>query len=219
MVLSGEQQLLESGEVILGATSGFAHLDETLAGESPAKAPTAFYSRFEDSMEMDGDRQTVAQYLDVHQQWFRRCARPMQVEPIGKNGYTLSIGRFGSFGYEIEPKISLDLKPAEEGVYRIETIAAPNYLPVGYDVDFQAVMELVEVPTSGSSVKTRVQWQLDLTVYLWFPKFIRVLPRSLVQNTGDRLLRQIVRQVSRRLTHKVRTDFHTTHNLPVPRKH
>ena len=156
MVLSGERELIESSEVILGATSGFTHLDETLAGEPAVQQPTAFYSRFEDSMEMNGDRQMVAEYLDLHQEWFRRCAQPMQVEPIGKNGYTLSIGRFGSFGYELEPKISLDLKPAEEGVYRIETIAAPNYVPAGYDVNFQAVMELVEVPMSGSSVKTRV---------------------------------------------------------------
>ena len=213
MVLSSEREVLESSEAILGATSGFIHLEETATQQ-----PTVFYSRFEESMEMNADRQTVANYLDVHQEWFSRCARPMQVEPIGKNGYTLTIGRFGSFGYQVEPKISLDLKPAQESVYRIETIATPDYMPAGYDVDFKAIMELVEVPISRSCVKTRVQWQLDLKVYLWFPKFIRVLPESVIQNTGDRLLSQIVRQVSRHLTHKVKTDFHTTHNLPIPRK-
>jgi carbon monoxide dehydrogenase subunit G len=65
-------------------------------------------------------------------------------------------------------------------------------------------MQLIE-DTPGI---TKVEWQLDLTVYLQFPKFIRRLPSYLVQSTGDRLLNQVVRQVSRRLTSKVQADFH-----------
>jgi hypothetical protein len=43
-----------------------------------------------------------------------------------------------------------------------------------------------------------------------FPKFIRRLPQGLIQGTGDRVLAQIVRQVSRRLTAKVQDDFHAS---------
>jgi hypothetical protein len=64
---------------------------------------------------------------------------------------------------------------------------------------------------------TRVEWQLDLTVSIHFPRFIQALPKSLIQSTGDRLLRQIVRQVSNRLTRKVLEDFHKTHGLPAPK--
>ena len=211
---------LDREEVILGATSGFTHLEETLAGEAVAKEPTRFNSLFIDSMEMLADRDRVAKYFDVHQEWFSRCSKPMQAESLGKNGYILTIGRFGAMGYEVSPKIGLELKPADrQGVYRIETIPVPDYLPPGYDVDFKATMELVELPAEGlNSVKTQVLWRLDLTVDMWFPKFIRALPQSLIQTTGDRLLAQIVRQVSRRLTHKVQTDFHKTHNLPMPKK-
>jgi len=50
-------------------------------------------------------------------------------------------------------------------------------------------MELVEaVPSNQDSGKvTRVEWQLDLAVYVQFPKFIQRLPKSMVQSTGDRL--------------------------------
>jgi hypothetical protein len=64
---------------------------------------------------------------------------------------------------------------------------------------------------------TRVQWDLDLTVSIQFPKFIQSLPPNLVLGTGEQLLKQIVRQVSRRLTHKVQEDFHTTRNLTFPK--
>lgn len=191
--------------------------------------PTHFSSQFIDSMEMYADMETVARYFDVHHEWFRRCAHPMKAEAIGENSYALAIGRFGSFGYEVEPKIGLNLLPQAAGVYRIETVPVPDYSPQGYDVDFRAAMELVEVATATLPDHlrldgglpdhiTRVQWQLDLTVVLQFPRFIQALPKSLIQTTGDRVLNQVVRQVSGRLTRKVLEDFHTTHQLSVPKR-
>jgi hypothetical protein len=153
----------------------------------------------------------------------------MKVEPLGRNGYALVIGSFGAFGYEVEPKIGLELLPQDNGIYRIQTIPVPNYVAPGYEVDFQASQSFVEVPASEyfqeqelatvplPSAITRVEWNLDLSVALRFPKFIHKLPQSLIQSTGDRLLCQIVRQVSRRLTHKVQEDFHSSLGLPMPK--
>ena len=188
--------------------------------------PTRFYSKFVDCMEMYTSAQEVADYLNAHQDWFCRCAQPMQVESLGENGYALTIGRFGAFGYEVEPKVGLALLPLDEGFYRIKTIPVPNYIAPGYDVDFRAAMNLVETlaPQDSQASEeleggmTRVEWQLDLTVDIQFPKFIHRLPKSLVQSSGDRLLNQIVRQVSRRLTHKVQEDFHKSLDLPFPPK-
>ncbi|MBD2312284.1 DUF1997 domain-containing protein [Desertifilum sp. FACHB-1129] len=211
-----EHQLFESSEVILGATPTFAVYEEVKIEEPATVEPTQFYTRYEDFMEMNASPEQVAAYLDVHEEWFTRCAHPMKVEPLGKNGYALVIGKFGSFGYEVEPKVGLELKPQDEGVYRIETREIPDYVAPGYEVDFKAAMELLELPGTAQAM-TRVQWQLDLTVSLRFPKFIHALPQSLIQKTGDRLLAQIVRQVSRRLTHKVQTDFHASRNLALPK--
>jgi Protein of unknown function (DUF1997) len=198
--------------------------------DSVSQPVTKFQSQFVDCMEMYTDAATVAHYLDHHEVWFRRCALPMVAEPLGKTGYVIVIGRFGSMGFEIEPKIGLNLLPQDGGVYRIETLPVPDYTPMGYDVDFRAAMELVEHPFTAAdgdfegvanlpSQITRVQWQLDLTVSIHFPKFIQALPTSLVQGTGDQLLRQIVRQISRRLMHKVQEDFHGSNQLPMPKQH
>lgn len=192
-----------------------AHPTEMLLNE-----PTIFSSQFIDCMEMNADAQTVAQYLDVHQDWFHRCAHPMHVESIGQNSYALIIGHFGAFGYDVEPKVGLNLLPQQEGIYRIETVPVPGDVPLGYEVDFQAALELVEHPSqvNPAAKMTQVQWQLDLKVAIQFPRFIHALPDSLIQKTGDRILRQVVRQVSRRLTHKVQEDFHSSHNLSLPKR-
>lgn len=231
---SAEHQPTETSNSILSLPSALMDgrsFDENDISCSESE-PTHFHGYYSSCMEMYADAQTVAAYLDAHHDWFRRCAHPMTADPLGENGYALIIGRFGSFGYEIEPKIGLDLLPQDQGVYRIKTIPVPDYEQIGYEVDFQASLELVEADfvlaehphlKAGAdgqppSKLTRVEWELNLDVAVQFPRFIQALPKSLVQTTGDRLLNQVVRQVSRCLTHKVQEDFHSTQNIPFTRK-
>ncbi|MEL6603765.1 MAG: DUF1997 domain-containing protein [Cyanobacteria bacterium J06614_10] len=181
-----------------------------------------FQGNYIGQMEMYADAASVAAYLDAHQNWFRRCAQPMAVEPIGTNGYGLTVGKFKSLNHEIEPKIGLHLLPQEEGIYRIETIPVPGYEPAGYDVDFRASMTLCEgslddIPEEISVEKsTHVEWELNLSTWVEVPRFIQVLPDNLVKASGDKLLNQIVRQVSKRLTRKVQAEFHNSLGLPIP---
>lgn len=167
-----------------------------------------FRNSFLGYMNLNGDRDRVKNYLSVHQQWFRRCALPMKAEPIGNNGYVLTIGKVGALGFYVEPKIGLHLLPAEGDSYRIETIPVPNHPPQPYAVDFQAVMDVLA--DGGTENLTSVEWQLDLTVTLQFPEFIYGLSRSLIEKTGDAILGQVVRNISRKLTANVQADFHKT---------
>ena len=227
---------LDAPSILSHSVSGYPQADYSLPEDlsRTVNEPTQFHSEFIGRMDMYAPASAVAKYLDVHQDWFCRCAHPMKVRALADNGYALTVGRFGSFGYEIEPKIGLHLLPQDEGVYRIETIPVPDYVPTGYDVDFKAALKLVEALVDSSEAEeeakpmglpteyTRVEWNLALTVTIQFPRFIQSLPKSLIQKTGDHLLYQIVRQVSRRLTFKVQEDFHKSQGIVIPkhsRKH
>jgi hypothetical protein len=175
-------------------------------------------------MEMRGPAAVVGAYLDRHEGWFRRCAAPMSVTPLGRNGYALTLGRFGNFGFEVEPTIGLELLPQCEGVYRIltvpgSTMGAGSLDEQLYDVEFNASLELAPAQQDRNGTElacTEVHWQLDLSVWIKLPGVITLLPESLVQTSGEHLLRQIVRQISRRLTWKVQEDFHASHGLECP---
>lgn len=194
-----------------------------------------FQTHFEGSMEMYSDGETVAQYLQAHEGWFCRCAQPMTVEPLGENGYVLTVGRFGALGFDVEPKMAVVLEPPQNGQYFMHTVPLPDPTCLGYEVDYQAVMELQEIPRSQAGeglekvyrkqgitelpdVVTKVQWQLHMDVAVYFPKYIYKLPMALICKTGDRLLAEIIRQVSPRLTYKVQQDFHEGMQLPLPPK-
>lgn len=215
-----EYQSFENPETVFPVASNIAEQEESLL--IAQGTPTKFVGHYEDCMEMYAPAHAVEEYLCTHSAWFSRCAEPMKTNPLGENGYELVIGRFGSFGYEVEPKIGLELLPPDAGVYRIRTIPIPDYQAPGYDVDYNASLQLLEISADnappGVNHITRVEWELDLAVYIHFPKFINRLPKSLIQTTGDRLLNQIVRQVSRRLTRKVQEEFHSSLGVPFPNK-
>ena len=183
-----------------------------------------YKSHFSDQMEMRSTPEQVASYLDRHEGWFRRCAQPMDVEVLDPQSYALRLGRFGNFGYEVEPTIGLRLLPQDQGTYAIATeplAGTTEGLNALYDVDFQASLALepgeAQTDAMASAIPcTHVSWDLDLAVWIKLPKVITMLPDGLVQSSGDHLLRQIVRQISRRLTWKVQEDFHATHGLACP---
>ena len=171
-------------------------------------------------MEMRSPAETVANHLDNHQAWFQRCAAPMSVRAVDDQTYVLTLGKFGNFGFEIEPTIALKLLPQKSRVYRIETVNTAAYsidLHNYYDVDFKATMQLLP-GESEQPDNTIVQWDLNLSVWVRLPKVITMLPEKLVQSSGDHLLRQIVRQISRRLTWKVQEDFHAAQGLKCPKR-
>ncbi|HAC65939.1 MAG TPA: transposase [Cyanothece sp. UBA12306] len=205
-------------------------LSETLTESS-----VHFRTHFVGYMEMYSDIETVTEYLNAHQGWFSRCATPMKTQPLGDRGYILTVGKFGSFGYEVEPKIAVVLHPSQRGLFLMNTIPIPGETNLGYEVDYQASMQLTEIPLKlaqnglekaykkqGLSqlpdVITKVEWRLEMEVAVQFPKFIYKLPLGMIEKTGDRVLSQIVRQISPRLTHKVQQDFHSRYDLPLPPK-
>nr|WP_225323181.1 DUF1997 domain-containing protein [Synechococcus sp. RSCCF101] len=173
-----------------------------------------YSSRFSDVMEMAAGTEQVGAYLDCHQGWFRRCAHPMGTEPIGANGYRLTLARFSNLGFEVQPTLALELLPQHSGTYRIVTLdSEPEHDGDSlYDIDFQASLSLDE----ESSRMTLVRWTLDLRVWIRLPAVLNLLPDRLVQSSGDHLLRHIVRSVSRSLTWKVQEDFHQTTGQPTP---
>ena len=179
-----------------------------------------YSSTFSDAMEMLASAEQVADYLDRHQLWFERCAAPMTVHVIDDQSYSLTLGQFGNFGFEVEPMIGLRLLPQHQGTYAIVTVPVPDADPALttlYDVDFQAELSLDEDPHQDAVAEaTNVSWSLDLSVWIRLPKVITMLPEQLVQSSGDHLLRQIVRQISRKLTWKVQEDFHASHGLICP---
>lgn len=205
-------------------------LDAANLGSEPSSTqlPFTFTAYFQGEMGMAAPPEQVATYLNTHEHWFRRCAEPMAAEPMGSDGYVITVGQFSSFGYEVEPKMAVILDPPRDGIYHMYSVDVPDYEPPGYQIDYNAALTMMEQDPATvdwlgknraiATPVTLVQWYLNLHITLRFPRFIYRLPHDFLQRTGDNSLAQIIRQVSPRLTRKVQKDFHQQHDLPLPPK-
>lgn len=197
--------------------------------------PMTFQTCYQGTMLMYHDLAVVADYLNSHEGWFKRCAEPMQAEPLTENGYLLTVGKFGSFGYDVVPRIAVVLDAPVGTCYKMYNVEIPDEPEQSYAIAYNAEMNLSEIAWGAAihnaekaakllgdrpvpETITQVDWHLHLEVQVQFPPFIYKIPRKLLQSTGDRLLSSIVAQISPRLTSKVQQDFHRTHNLPKPPK-
>lgn len=191
-----------------------------------------FSTHFQGRMEMFRPLEQVEAYLENHHQWFARCSDPMQVEPLGENGYIISIGQFGALGYSLIPKFAVVLAPPVDNFYDTHSVPVPDYTPPGYDVDYKAPMHLEEVAIEDAMANvpkfyskhnlndrpdriTQIHWDLYLDVKIKFPRFVTRLGKCIIQKTGDRVLSEIIKQISPRLTLKVQNDFHHQLNIPT----
>ena len=162
-------------------------------------------------MEMLAPVASVSDYLDAHQEWFTCCAAPMTVQPLDVNAYRLQLGKFGNFGFEVEPKIDLVLLPQQQGVYRIETLPPSQPLDEGYSVDFQASLELCP-----QEQHTLVQWELDLSVAIRLPALLACSRGPGAVQWRSPLAADRSPDL-RRLTWKVQEDFHAHAGLACRR--
>ena len=198
-----------------------------------SKPVMTFQTCFAGIMEMYSDEETVSKYLNDHQGWFIRCAEPMVATPFGQNGYTLTIGNYGAFGYHLEPQMSVILELPESKRYSMYSVPNPQFTNCSYEVDYVSNLDIESIPVSQAAKGiekvyrkqgqknlpnkiTKINWTLKLLVKIEFPSFIYRLPMSVIKATGNRLLSQIVKQISPHLSYKVQKDFHTRFDLPIP---
>lgn len=194
--------------------------------------PVEFQTSFVGMMEMYSDIETVRDYLRNHRGWFVRCAQPMKATPLGDNGYTITIGNYGALGYYLQPTMSVVLEPPINDHYIMYSVADDSPSSP-YTINYRAEMDLETIPLSAAAkgietvfrrhgisplppTITRINWHLDLTVTITFPPFIYKFPLSVIQETGNSLLRQIIKHLSPRFSYKVQKDFHESLSLPTP---
>ncbi|GAB4218538.1 MAG: DUF1997 domain-containing protein [Synechococcales cyanobacterium] len=149
----------------------------------------------------------LADYLRHHQEWIHRCFKPLKVNPLGEGNYRLHFFRIGGLGFELEPHFAISIWEEPLHQFRLDSLDLPEDEPLPYHVDCQATFRIEQLPDTDRPI-TRVFWGLVLKIDIELPGFLQVLSRSLVQKVGIKVVNQVTRSMSDRLTHNVCTDFY-----------
>jgi hypothetical protein len=154
---------------------------------------------------METEREPLAAYLGEHQEWIDRCFKPLKVFPLSESTYKLQFFRIGGLGFELEPCFGVEIWAEEDYLFRLGSIDLPSDADLPYTVDCQSYFQLRDLPDSGM---TQVNWDLELDIWMELPCFLSAFPHSLVYNVGAKVVRQVTRRMSDRLTHNVCTDYY-----------
>ncbi len=156
-------------------------------------------------VDMETEREPLAAYLQEHQEWIDRCFKPLKVFPLSESTYKLQFFRIGGLGFELEPCFGVKIWSEENYMFRLSSIELPSDADLPYTVDCQSFFQLQDLPTAGM---TRVNWDLELDIWMELPRFLAAFPYNLVYNVGAQVVRQVTRRMSDRLTHNVCTDYY-----------
>jgi len=149
----------------------------------------------------------LAKYLRHHHQWIHRCFKPLTVQPLGGADYRLQFFRIGGLGFELEPHFAITIWEEPQHCFRLASLNLPEDQSLPYRVDCQATFRIEQLALDPTPI-ARVYWGLLLKIDIELPGFLQVLSRSLVQKVGIKVVNQVTRSMSDRLTHNVCTDFY-----------
>lgn len=160
-------------------------------------------------VDLETDRLTLAHYLHDHAEWIERCFKPLKVFPLSPETYKLQFFRIGGLGFELEPCFGVKIWPEQDSVFWLSSIDLPEEEGLPYSVDCLSYFRLEELDLdSHHGPLTRVHWDLKLDIWMQLPGFLQALPYPLVYRVGARVVNQVTRSMSDRLTHNVCTDFY-----------
>jgi hypothetical protein len=170
-------------------------------------------------VDLQTDLPRLADYLQNHRDWIDHCFKPLKVEALSANTYKLQFFRIGGLGFELEPCFGVKIWADEGNIFRLSSIELPSDAHLPYKVDCQSYFRLEELSRSEGQDQpdqkedshptlTRVHWDLQLCIQMELPGFLLALPRNLVHRVGTKVVVQVTRSMSDRLTHNVCTDFY-----------
>ncbi len=166
-------------------------------------------------VDLETDQATLADYLTQHSRWIERCFKPLQVYPLAADAYKLQFFRIGGLGFELEPCFGVQIWSEGDSLFRLGSIELPSDEGLPYRVQCQSSFRLEEIspttrkdPKRQAPIVTRVHWHLYLNIHMDLPGFLQALPYSLVHRVGSKVVQQVTRNMSDRLTHNVCSDFY-----------
>jgi hypothetical protein len=148
----------------------------------------------------------IERYLQSPERIVRAIADPSCIEPLSGNSYRLRMRPLNFFSLKIEPTVDMKIWADAEGTIYLESI--------GCDLrGIETINEHFQLELSGTMEAYPHQGQtylggdaeLGLTIYL--PPPFSMMPKSMIQSTGNNLLGNILLKMKQGLMQQLLADY------------
>jgi hypothetical protein len=148
----------------------------------------------------------IQHYLRQPQRLVKALVDPSRMEQLSADCFRLKLRPLSFMMFSVQPSVDLRVWAEANGTIRLQSIAAElrGIEAINQRFRLQLVGQLV--PQTLSSV-TYLQGKADLAVQVDLPPSLWFTPKSLIEATGNGLLRSILLTIKQRLTHQLLQDY------------
>jgi len=148
----------------------------------------------------------IQHYLRQPQRLIQALADPSRVEILSENGFRLKMRPLNFLMLNLQPIVDLELQSEANGAIALRSTGC-KILGVEYiNERFKLSLEGKLTPELVYG-KTHLRGLADLQVQVDVPPMLWLTPKSLLEATGNGLLKSILMTIKQRLTHQLLMDY------------
>lgn len=160
------------------------------------------------SVEIVVPEQPVAihHYLRQPQRLVSTLVDSSRIEALGEDLYRLKMRPLSFMMLSIQPTVDLKVWATANGTIHVKSVACEirgvEYINQRFDLDLQGYLSPEQ--TNG---ETRLKGKADLKVEVELPMPLPMMPASLLEATGNGLLKSVLLTIKQRLLHQLLADY------------
>jgi hypothetical protein len=149
----------------------------------------------------------IQHYLRQPQRLIQALIDPGQVEPLGEHCFRFKMRPLSFMALTLQPTVDLRIWAESDGTIYLQSIGCEirgiEYINQRFNLDL--VGQLAPIQANGT---TYLKGRADLQVQVELPPPLSFTPRSILETTGNGLLRSVLLTIKQRLTHQLLSDYY-----------
>lgn len=159
------------------------------------------------------NRLPIRHYLRQPQRLVYALMNPNQVTTLGQGVFRLHLRSLQFMMIRIQPVVDVAVRSDGEGRVQLTAVGCQLQGNEFMDKRFDLALDGYLQPQGAGSTagrnqgKTRLEGQADLTIRVDLPLILAFTPRSLLEMTGNQLLRGVLMTIKQRLLRQLAQDY------------
>ncbi len=148
----------------------------------------------------------IRHYLRQPQRLVRAIADPRLMEQLGDDRYRLKMRPLHVLGLHFQPTVVLQVWADAQGQVYLQSesceIRGIEYINARFNLDVGGKLKPVE-----QAGKTKLQGRADLAVDIGLPSLLSLAPVSILEATGNRVVKGVLGRIKQRLLEQLLADY------------
>lgn len=145
-------------------------------------------------------------YLKQPRRLVNALMNPNQVEDLGQGSFRLRLRAMQFLMLSIQPVVDLHIDTRQDRLLRVRStgceIQGNEFVNQRFDLSLSGLLNLEETDTV-----TQVSGYADLAIAVDLPPILQFTPYSILETTGNQILRSVLSTMKQRLVRQLATDY------------